>query len=310
MKKRGIVEFCAQDRPDFEPIILTDGKEKPWLQLGEIILLYAPRGVGKSFVAMMLAHGAATGGMFLKWKCSRKFKVLYNECEMPGKLVSDRFMMIDRGSADSVDSKYLQLLTREEMGRNWNMASFEDQAGYDREFQDREIIIIDNLTNAMFAESSKDSEFDQYQRAKQLLFSLRDAGKTVILIHHAGKSGQQLGTSIKENDVDTMLRLQSSRLKGNPEATSIELHFEKTRRVAGKPPGPFFVEYADVDNSIAFNVKELDDLKLQQIPDLLQRLGNRDLVAKCLDIPAYEVAHFLSLAEEGNKKWALPIDAF
>src|SRR4051812_11736001 len=59
-------------RPILEPILAS----------GTVALLYGPRGLGKSFVALALARAAAAGESFLGWRGSRPCRVLYLDGEM------------------------------------------------------------------------------------------------------------------------------------------------------------------------------------------------------------------------------------
>ena len=56
------VELLAADIP--ERRIILD----PILSTKSLVLLYGPRGVGKSFLALGIAWAAATGGRFLGWQ--------------------------------------------------------------------------------------------------------------------------------------------------------------------------------------------------------------------------------------------------
>ena len=49
----------------------------PILSRGSQCLMYGPSGVGKSLVALGIAHAAATGGSFLGWHAPRPHRVLY-----------------------------------------------------------------------------------------------------------------------------------------------------------------------------------------------------------------------------------------
>ena len=59
-----------------------------------LAMLYAYRGVGKSFFAMSLALAVATGDKFLRWKAPNPQKVLYVDGEMPANMLQERFRKI------------------------------------------------------------------------------------------------------------------------------------------------------------------------------------------------------------------------
>src|SRR5688500_9992632 len=54
----------------------------PILDSKSIALLYGPRGLGKTFVALGIAWAAASGGSFLGWRATRPHQVVYVDGEM------------------------------------------------------------------------------------------------------------------------------------------------------------------------------------------------------------------------------------
>src|SRR5262245_19137100 len=54
----------------------------PILATKSLALLYGPRGLGKTFVALGIAWAAASGGSFLDWRASRPHRVVYIDGEM------------------------------------------------------------------------------------------------------------------------------------------------------------------------------------------------------------------------------------
>src|SRR5260370_2715332 len=69
-------EFVAADLPERPPLL------DPILSSNTLALLYGPRGLGKSFVALGIAWAAASGGSFLGWRANRPHRVLYVDGEM------------------------------------------------------------------------------------------------------------------------------------------------------------------------------------------------------------------------------------
>ena len=71
--------------------------------------------------------------------------------------------------------------------------------------------------------------------------SLRRARKSVVLIHHGGKSGSQRGTSKKEDILDTVIALRRPPDYSAAQGARFELHFEKNRGFDGPDAEPFEV---------------------------------------------------------------------
>ena len=85
--RRGAADLLAA-LPDRRPILA------PLLRSHSLTLLYGPRGLGKTFVAMAITHAAATGGRFLGWQAERPQRVLYVDGEMAAADVGHRLAML------------------------------------------------------------------------------------------------------------------------------------------------------------------------------------------------------------------------
>lgn len=59
----------------------------PIIPVQGLAMLYAPRGIGKTFVALSIAHAVATGGTVFAWEASMPRPVLYLDGEMPGSVM-------------------------------------------------------------------------------------------------------------------------------------------------------------------------------------------------------------------------------
>ena len=69
-------ELLAAALPERTPIL------DPILATKSLALLYGPRGLGKTFVALGIARAAAAGESFLGWQSPRPHRVLYLDGEM------------------------------------------------------------------------------------------------------------------------------------------------------------------------------------------------------------------------------------
>ena len=61
-------------------------------------MIYAIRGIGKTWFALQMANAVATGDHFLMWKAKKPSEVLYIDGEMPLKLLKDRITQINNSS--------------------------------------------------------------------------------------------------------------------------------------------------------------------------------------------------------------------
>ena len=78
---------------------------------------------------------------------------------------------------------------------------------------------------------------------------MRSNGKSVLLIHHAGKGGQQRGTSRREDVLDTVIALRKPENYSPDSGTCFEVHFEKNRGLYGDNIKPFEAHLESLLNS-------------------------------------------------------------
>jgi hypothetical protein len=63
----------------------------PWLPSKGLAMVFAERGIGKTWVGLNIAHATAGGGGFLRWRASRPSRVVYIDGEMPAGVLKDRY---------------------------------------------------------------------------------------------------------------------------------------------------------------------------------------------------------------------------
>ena len=93
----------------------------------------------------------------------------------------------------------------------------------------------------------------------------------MLIVHHAGKSGLQRGTSSREDALDNIIQLRKTKVKEvpskdyNPEATYIDIIFDKARNSNPQLVNPFILEIVsthrgrDIQWQTIERVKDDDD---------------------------------------------------
>jgi putative DNA primase/helicase len=104
---------------------------------------------------------------------------------------------------------------------------------------DADFISIANLST--LCPSLKENDADSWTPVQSWLLSLRRAGKSALVVHHGGKSGQQRGTSRKEDVLDTVIGLRKPPDYQADQGARFEIHFEKSRGFFGPDAEPFEV---------------------------------------------------------------------
>lgn len=179
----------------------------PWLFDGSCNMLFAPSGHGKSHWAFNLALTIAEGGVWLGQQCTQA-KVLYIDGEMGESQWLKRFPG-NKFLSDTQD--YLKIICPQHFPSGL-MYSLSDKKHHDFWFEkcsNYQVIFIDNYLSTCLPTEGRETDVILWQSAQRLIQRLKDAGKAIVLIHHTNKSGiDQLGTSLRDNYMDTIFRLR------------------------------------------------------------------------------------------------------
>lgn len=226
------IEGAALLREQFAlpPLIL--GK---WIFGGSLAMVYAEAGTGKTFFSLSLTHAVITGGEFLGWHAKRLRRVVYFDSEMGARLIQDRFRKICESKDADADGSSVKFVTYAHTGGvMWNLASENDQRKYTEACEGFDLIIIDNLSGCVRPTKPRETEFDTWPRAQDWLLKMREAGKSVLIIHHAGKNGTQRGGSMRIDALDFVLGLKRPPEHRAEDGLRFVLKFEKCRHYIGQ----------------------------------------------------------------------------
>ena len=237
-------EFLNLELPKREMIL------DPFLPTQGLCLLYAKRGVGKTHVALGIAYAVASGGKFLKWYAPYPRKVLYIDGEMPAIAMQERLKRIDvTQDLKPPSPDFLKLITPDLQERPMpDLSTNEGRALIDELIEDRDLIIIDNISTLF--RSGIENEAESWVPVQDWALALRRRGKSVLFIHHAAKGGQQRGTSKKEDILDSVISLKHPEGYRADQGACFEINFEKTRHFAGEEAAPFHVSLQEQEDGL------------------------------------------------------------
>ena len=166
-----------------------------WLCEGDYGIIFAPRGVGKTWFGLLIAKAVARGGRLGEWKAPEPASVLYVDGEMPPDLMRDR----DKG----LGSGEVQFLNHEILfDRTEKVLNITDPAVQEAILQKCgrdgiKLVMLDNLST--LASGVKENDSFEWERLHNWLLHFRRRKIAVVLIHHAGRSGEMRGTSKRED---------------------------------------------------------------------------------------------------------------
>jgi putative DNA primase/helicase len=218
-------KFC---KLDYKPKrILLD----PWVAEQMLILITGFRGIGKTWFTLTLSDAIANGVRFGPWEVLNNTKVLYLEGEMTVVDVIDRMKQInpDHKKNDRlfIYSDAYATVQHEALPANLRDEKWRDEITSILLDGQYKVFVIDNITSLLPGASASDD--DTWSVINYWLRQLRANGVTVILIHHPGKSGDQLGTSTREFNLDVSLMLQKKPGYKAEDGIDFIVEFTKTR---------------------------------------------------------------------------------
>jgi putative DNA primase/helicase len=179
-----------------------------WFCEGDLGFIFAFRGVGKTWLALAIAQALSSGGKLGEWQAHECVKVLYIDSEMPPDLMRQRCDGLGNSpNLRLVNHNILFDRTRKVL----NIANRETQDAITRRCVNTgvKVLFIDNLSTA--ASGMKENEADSWEQVNPWLLDLRRRKIAVVLIHHAGRSGEMPGTSKREDNVFWIIALDDTK---------------------------------------------------------------------------------------------------
>lgn len=275
----------------------------PILPSQGIVMLYAPRGIGKTHVALWMAYTIACGDTMFdkKWQCDKPRKVLFVDGEMPASTLQMRLSSIVASSDKEIeDVDNLKIITPDyqELGIP-DLSTPSGQEWLQPHLKGIDLLILDNLSS--LCRSGRENESESWNPLQGWLLKLRKAGISVLFIHHAGKGGNQRGTSKKEDILDTVIVLRKPNDYDQREGARFEIHYEKARSFYGEEARPFEACLKEEDGKMTWQVQEIEDLQLNRVIDLHKDGLKQREISKELDLGLGTINRWIKRAKEEGK---------
>jgi putative DNA primase/helicase len=209
----------------------------PILPERSLAMLYAPRGIGKSWLGLTIGLAVASGGSVLRWSAPKPHRVLLVDGEMVLCDLQTRLNLILAGVDTKIPNDGFRVLAADHTERGINLSSGEGQQELERHLDGIDLLILDNLSTLLA--SGSEGASDAWLPMQNWLLKLRRRGVAVLLIHHAGVNGRQRGTSRREDALDTVIALRRPLDYSPQEGARFEVHIEKARSLVGDGAVPF-----------------------------------------------------------------------
>jgi RecA-family ATPase len=271
----------------------------PCLPTQGLGFIYAASGVGKTLFSLNLSYSIAQGGNFLKYSCPKPRKVLYIDAEMAFNQIHNRLLKIIEIQGELDNPQNFSLLTPDKVlpFRMPKIDNPADQKIYEEiiAIGEYEVIVFDNLSMLSSFDENKSNEWIIVQ---DWLLKLRSFGKTVIIIHHAGKdkSGYR-GTSRMLDCMDVAISLQPVKLEETEEDSHIKkfkIVYEKHRIFEGMEVLPFEVTL----ENFKWNYQSMEKSNIEKVVEMIKAKMSQREIARELLIPQTSVCRLVKKAKE------------
>lgn len=283
-------ELVAADLPEREFIL------DPILSTKSLALLYGPRGLGKTFVALGIAWAAASGNSFLNWRAHRPHRVVYVDGEMAAVDMKARlklfgaapptldFMLADMRAASPPDIGRLE--GQQRLMEAWGQP---------------DLVILDNLSSLAGFEAGDPDRWNELQR---FLMLQRRFGRAMLLIHHANKKGLQRGTNRREDVLDVVMAMRRPADYAPRQGARFEIHFDKARGLHGGAVDPIEARLeTDASRVARWSWRPAQETMLRRAVALLNEGLNAPRMASQLGISR---GHAYRLRDRALEKGLLP----
>lgn len=253
-----------------------------WFKQGDLGFLFAPRGMGKTWLAMQLALCVAEGRAFGLWSVPKSRSVLYVDGEMAMDSTKARHASLSHSPGKLSYLHHEQLFHRCGEVLNLSHQSTQQALLHHCLANGVEVLFLDNLS-CLFS-GIKENDADSWELVLPWLLELRRNKIAVVIIHHAGRNGAMRGTSRREDAAFWILQLTEAKADSalGP-GTNFVARFIKNRNCTedAAPPMQWHFGQKD-DGKAAVSIKKLSTIDvfrqwvedgLTHASDIAQEMG-------------------------------------
>ena len=271
----------------------------PWLKEGTLTEVYGWRGAGKSWFGLSLAFAVASGVDFMRWGVTEARGVLYVDGEMGLDDIQARIPRIHQSEQKRAGRPLhpkLRYIADSDLELFPNglpkLSTKEGKALVEANLEGISLVVLDNLSTLYNSAIENDAE--SWVEAQDWLLSLRRRGLAVVFVHHAGKGGQQRGTSKREDICDTVIALKKPETHQAEDGCAFTLAFEKNRGVHGPSVASFSAKLTEDEHGyLVWALQDVKESKTSQVLALQEEgMGVRE-IARTLGINPSTVSRYL-----------------
>lgn len=275
----------------------------PWLHSQDLCMVYAGRGIGKTHFCLALAYAVATGGKFLDWEANQPRKVLYLDGELPGNVMQKRLLAHLPQTEPEIG--FLSIFTPDLLGMDDlmpDLATVEGQEVINSMIEpDTALVVVDNLS-AWARGTRAENDAESWLPIATWVLQLRRRGIAVLLVHHAGKGGDQRGTSKREDLLDVVIKLARPSDYDPQQGARFEMTFTKARNLFGNAAEGLEIQLNEAeDGGASWTWNTIEGTTYLRVIELANEGLSQADIARELDVNRSTVSrHFRKAADEGR----------
>lgn len=258
----------------------------PLIHTGDLAMVFAARGVGKTMVGLGISAALAFGDKFLRWKAAKPVGVLYLDGEMAGEVMQHRVKAFIPPGADEDLAENFRLFTPDLLPEGQPLPDLSTAAGQQLVEPliqtDTKVLVVDNLS--AWCRSGKENESESWTPVADWLLTLRRRGITVLLVHHAGKNGQQRGASKREDLLDLVVELRRAGDYDPKLGASFSWVISKGRHLHGEDAGELNLNLQIEDGLARWTFKEAEASNAERVLALADEGLTTSMIAEELAI--------------------------
>lgn len=292
-----IADLLNLELPPRKPLL------EPFLTEQSLTMLYAWRGIGKSWLALSIGYAVATGSPLLRWNAPEPRRVLYIDGELPAPVLQKRLAMIVKSfEREPPSPDHFVILTPDfqPFGAMPNLSDMEGQAAIDEHAAHADLIIVDNLST--LARSGKENEGEAWLPIQTWALQHRAQGRAVLFVHHAAKGGQQRGSSRREDVLDTVISLKRPPDHEAQDGAVFELHFEKSRNLTGTDAESLEVRLETIGDTIRWTWHTAEIGILDRIEALIEEGATRKEIEEETGLSRFQLKRLVDRANRERMK--------
>jgi hypothetical protein len=249
---------------------------EPILPVNNSSMIYSPTGAGKTYIMLYMAYCVAIGAPdCFVWPVPKARRVVYVDGEMDAATLQERQIEISRGWGHILPGRtFFKTITPDLQPKYPPRINSKDgRARIEEHLQEGCLLILDNLST--LCPGGDEDESEDWAATQEWILYLRRKKVATFAVHHAGKSGTQLGTSKKEHQLSSNLRLRSSTDWTPEEGLKVEARLDKLRRrgkdgrFEAKWVQPFEIMLRVEEGSATFTTRPMLELLRKKAVEML-----------------------------------------